>query len=305
MKDLPPEASALLARARTEHEPTSGELARTLDKLHQSLDFTRELADPQPIEPSSLGRPLVRAGLLSTRIKAVLLTVVLGGLVAVGVRSLRPRQASVSRTSIASSPFSASAPATRRLSNAAKTTKEVAVNEEPEHAEPLPAASAKTTANQQVTESPRAASLSPHAPRKPARAQTRASSAVDIQDVAEPPAAPDQPAAGQLGARSPLDSSLWDELEPPIPSELELIDGALSSLRQHDPKRSLSLLAQHAELYPHGMLATERRGLRVLALCAGGNRAQAARERATFLSTSAHTPMAERVRRSCRPDGEP
>jgi hypothetical protein len=90
-----------------------------------------------------------------------------------------------------------------------------------------------------------------------------------------------------------------------MPSELELIDSALSSLGDHDPERSLALLAQHAESYPRGMMVTERRGLRVLALCAAGNRAAAVREREAFLSDSAQTPMAERVRRSCQSKGEP
>jgi hypothetical protein len=43
----------------------------------------------------------------------------------------------------------------------------------------------------------------------------------------------------------------------------------------------------------------------VLALCAAGERARAVRERAAYLAGDPHTPMAERVRRTCRPEGEP
>jgi len=102
--------------------------------------------------------------------------------------------------------------------------------------------------------------------------------------------APTQPPRAQLGPERAVE-------------ELGLIRRALTSLRDHDPKRALALLNEHASDYPEGAFATERRGLRVVALCAAGHVEQGREERSAFLHKAGTSPVAERVRRACRDDG--
>lgn len=307
MKDLPPQAAALLARARAEHEPSARQLASTLDKLHQSLEFAPESVPLPRKEPTISTHTVARGGGLTMRAKAVWLTVAIGGLFVVGASVVRPefeRRGPEAAPSLAT--WSAA-----RADEPAVPDRVVAADLQPTNAppdlEPSTPAVPGPTARTRLPKPERPVRHAVDAPRpNRERARTYATmNSSSTTDSSAPGSTPTQPSDGSFAARIDLDRSSWDELEPPMPSELELIDDALSSLRDHNAKRSLSLLAQHEKQYPDGMLATERRGLRVLALCALGDRVRAARERAAYLSTAAQTPLAERVRRTCRPEGEP
>lgn len=84
--------------------------------------------------------------------------------------------------------------------------------------------------------------------------------------------------------------------EPPL--EQLLVD-AEAALAAGDPSRALALLRRHAEraaIDPH---ATRRIALRVLALCAAGERAQARDEGHAFLASHPDSPWSDAVRRSC------
>jgi hypothetical protein len=83
------------------------------------------------------------------------------------------------------------------------------------------------------------------------------------------------------------------------PNELTLIRRAMTSLRDRDPGRALTLLDEHAVRFPSGSFANERRGLHVVALCATGKLADGRREQAAFLKSSASSPIAARVRGAC------
>lgn len=82
-------------------------------------------------------------------------------------------------------------------------------------------------------------------------------------------------------------------------SELRLIGRALTELRDADPERALALLQRHAARFPRGAFATEREGLKVLALCAAGRIEEGRRAQAAFLRTSESAPIAVRVRLAC------
>ncbi|MET0341932.1 MAG: hypothetical protein ABW252_13080 [Polyangiales bacterium] len=86
------------------------------------------------------------------------------------------------------------------------------------------------------------------------------------------------------------------------PAEMTLIGRALAHLRDREPQRTLTLLDEHAEHYPNGKFATERKGLRVLALCAAGRIEEGRRARAAFLRELARAPIAVRVREACDED---
>lgn len=81
--------------------------------------------------------------------------------------------------------------------------------------------------------------------------------------------------------------------------ESELIRRALTSLRDHQPTSALAVLDEHASRFPSGAFATERAGLRVLALCEAGRTEEGLRARAEFLREAGKAPIAARVRHAC------
>ncbi|MET0287240.1 MAG: hypothetical protein ABW352_22335 [Polyangiales bacterium] len=84
-----------------------------------------------------------------------------------------------------------------------------------------------------------------------------------------------------------------------IGAELSLIEAAQQSLQRTQPGRALSQLEQHARSYPRGLLASEREGLRAIALCEAGRGAEGRRAKDAFLARAGSTPIAERVRKAC------
>lgn len=92
----------------------------------------------------------------------------------------------------------------------------------------------------------------------------------------------------------------------PAPTTLEtlraekaLIDEASRALAAGDGATAMAALDRHARQFPRGQLASERMGTRVLALCAQGRTADAARDAQRFLARYPRHPMAARVRASC------
>jgi hypothetical protein len=82
-------------------------------------------------------------------------------------------------------------------------------------------------------------------------------------------------------------------------AELALVRGAQDALRDHDATAALTLLDRHAAQFPFGVLREERSAARVLALCAL-DRIDAARDEAARLLRSApSSPQVARVRASC------
>jgi outer membrane protein assembly factor BamD (BamD/ComL family) len=64
----------------------------------------------------------------------------------------------------------------------------------------------------------------------------------------------------------------------------------------HDPQAALSLLDRVARAHPSGYFVEEREALRVLALMAAGQSAQAKRRADAFLRVYPSSPFADRVR---------
>jgi RNA polymerase sigma-70 factor (ECF subfamily) len=76
------------------------------------------------------------------------------------------------------------------------------------------------------------------------------------------------------------------------------VSRAQAALSAHDARAALAILDQHAALYPHGQLAEEREGLRVLAACTLDKRE--GRDRANaFLRLRPSSPLAGRIRAAC------
>jgi hypothetical protein len=77
-----------------------------------------------------------------------------------------------------------------------------------------------------------------------------------------------------------------------------LLREAHEALRASEPGRALDVLEQHAERFPRGALAEERRALRAIALCQAKSRGASA-EAEAFLRSAPESPLVERVRSAC------
>lgn len=86
---------------------------------------------------------------------------------------------------------------------------------------------------------------------------------------------------------------------PPEPTPDELLAGAEAALAAGDADRAMVLLQRHAVDAATDDTAPRRMALRVLVLCAQGERAGARAEATAFLAIHHASPWAERVRHSC------
>jgi len=84
-----------------------------------------------------------------------------------------------------------------------------------------------------------------------------------------------------------------------LEGEAQLLEEADAELRAGAPQAALARLAEHATKYPTGALSEERDGVRVIALCGAGQRAEARVEADRLLSASRKTSLATRIREAC------
>ena len=101
-------------------------------------------------------------------------------------------------------------------------------------------------------------------------------------EASEPPTSSTLPAAHRPRAAAPAPTTEIAPAEPSLaPSEdtlaeeLALMNTARAAVAQGDPTRALEALDRHAARFPHGALASERDVVRVSALCAAGQSAEA------------------------------
>ncbi len=79
----------------------------------------------------------------------------------------------------------------------------------------------------------------------------------------------------------------------------ELLPAAEAALAADDPDRAMALLQEHAARAPTDHAAPHRMALRVLVLCAKGERAQARDEASAFLVAHHDSQWSDAVRASC------
>jgi outer membrane protein assembly factor BamD (BamD/ComL family) len=84
-----------------------------------------------------------------------------------------------------------------------------------------------------------------------------------------------------------------------VAAELRLVREAQAQLRAGQTERALASLAEHARLYPQGVLREERAAARVLALCSLGRGEQARVEAEAFARVAPRSPYAGGLRRPC------
>lgn len=116
---------------------------------------------------------------------------------------------------------------------------------------------------------------------------------------------------GQLDVQQQGDSETPPPLRPEngVPSaslststlghETRLLQAAQAARRAGRNEQALTLLAEHARLFPHGVLRVERSVAQVLALCAEGREAAANRLRERVLREAPDLPATSRIHEPC------
>lgn len=122
---------------------------------------------------------------------------------------------------------------------------------------------------------------------------------------AEPVASPASEAAPRVrptaGASSPAMSSTNDDLA----AELALIKRATAAMHEGRHADGLAVLREHAERFPRGWMADERRVTRAELLCASGRVDEARTEARAFLREREGSALSGRMRRVCSEPKKP
>lgn len=84
-----------------------------------------------------------------------------------------------------------------------------------------------------------------------------------------------------------------------VREEIDLLREAEERFHGGAPADALALLERHAQRFPRGALAEERRASRILVLCQLGRTAAARAEAEAFVVESPNSPFVERVRHAC------
>ena len=140
-------------------------------------------------------------------------------------------------------------------------------------------------------------------------------------DSVAPYTAP-SPSSGRAQPRLPVATTQPEPTSPPEPAlnrdptpdltaELALLQRARAALDAHDFDAALRHLGEHAREFPDGQMREDRQLLRIEALCARGDAAQARAAASGFLREFPGSPHADRARNFCaesvtdrRPGGE-
>ncbi|MEX1364383.1 MAG: hypothetical protein AB1Z98_14750 [Nannocystaceae bacterium] len=125
--------------------------------------------------------------------------------------------------------------------------------------------------------------------------QTPVESAV-VRDVAEPESVRPRPRPSPRPASEPASAA------SSLMAELALIKEATAAKQQGRTAAGLRALQRHAEQFPKGTLADERRVLRAELLCAAGRPDEARAEVRSFLRQRAGSALSGRMERAC-PEG--
>lgn len=139
----------------------------------------------------------------------------------------------------------------------------------------------------------------------PANSVTTEARASEVVAAAKP-AAKVQETVSRVAAAEPTPTestaAVARDAEPKLPAhaptELAIMKRMQSALREADFAAVLSLCAEHARRWPHGVFEVEREAVRAIASCGEGTNDAVARAK-RFLAAHADAPVAMRVRAAC------
>ena len=314
MSELPPDALRVLQDARDADEPSTADFRRVRRALAATLVASTVLTT------ASAAKAAAPAGLGSVGVALKVVAVAVAVTVAGGFAAW---QLTHSADDVARSAVAAAAPVGAPRVPSARDDSTV-VDEERLEAKGGPRALAAESAVPaplrrraqtplRTDPSPVPAAQSPEALARP-RATAQAGRASPLKTaVAEREGSQRSLAtAGALPPHSEVSKPIESE-EPGLPkrqaeqvidepeSEVGLMRKASHALSSNAPRDALARLKEHSVLYPNGVLAQERRALRIIALCQLGQRAQARAARERFLSEAPRSPLAAQIRSACGP----
>ena len=94
------------------------------------------------------------------------------------------------------------------------------------------------------------------------------------------------------------------EKQPEAPAdtladEMKLVSRAAAAINDGNPGTALTVLNQHRQRFPEGIMAQERNGLEIIALCASGQNAKGLKRYRKFKSRSPNAPILMRITKTC------
>jgi hypothetical protein len=285
--EMPPQALAWLDAARDCDDPAHEDRARIAAAIAPklaALGVVPAVFTPAPLAaaPALTGATAASAGGLGLGAKLAMVVV------AASVAAGGPLYGIHSRERASAAP-GAPAQAARGSQVGSQHAVAAAGNARVAQAVPSPAEAraAETPAVESMATAQRASEMRPaHRQRARFAAPLRATRARSV-----PASERTAPPAESAATSEPIDSSLREELA--------LIARANTALRLEHPADALRALDEHARRFENGALGEERRGLRVLALCALSPNRAALDARDAFLRASPHALLAPKVRAAC------
>lgn len=294
MSELGPESRRLFKGAREDYEPSEDDRTRTNRALGRRLGIAGGLLVSTGTSAAASLAPDVAAG-----------GVAAGGGAAAGSMLLGVTKWLVVGVLVSAVGASGGVVAYRGASH----TPFAAATSRPTYSAPAPAAAAEPSLGASVDVPPvpalvpmtavtPPASAAPSTVKSSAQSSETRSASVPAALAASPEAVSTSTPSSVAVAASPLPVS-------PVADETRLLRSANQALHAGDAARALTLLEEHARLYPHGILTEERSAERVSALCALGRIDDAKLEAARFLVSTPDSPLAASVRASCGGDVDP
>jgi hypothetical protein len=293
MSDMTPDDDALIRQARLGMEPTDEDHARVKRKVLGQLGLGVGAATSVLSASTTAGARMVTASVLANVAK-----IVGGVIVVVGAGAAIAREwPSASVPSSVARSGSVVAPLAASVAPTPAAVRELAWSA-PAAASDAPAPPMAPTGSPTATASPGRAAP----PAAPSGDGSRESvppvSASAMAHIAET-ATPASPSLGEAATAASEPGQGSPAGPATVAAEARLLRDADAALRAGDAARALSLLDQHASLFPGGVLVEERDAERVVVLCALGQVAAAREAGSAFIRDHARSPLVARVRGSC------
>lgn len=293
---LGPDARALIAAAKDGDDPSSEDAARVRAKVATRLAIAMAAgvaassatkaatattgAGAGAVATGATGTGVLTGTIGATGAKVLLAVAIVGGSAATGgafALWTAPDGPRPAVTTIAS----ASTPSVNARALAEPPPRDPDVSDD----EPDPSSEAIA--------SPVSIASLPLAPDDPSPAARR-----ELRSTRASPGAADALAMDASAAAPPSSTSVLS-VPDAVVDEVVLLRSAQAAIARGDGAGALAWLREHEERFPDGVMAEERKAVRVFALCASGRSSEARAAATAFVAASPRSPLAARVKRSC------
>jgi hypothetical protein len=296
MKQLDPEARALLRTSRSGDQPSAEDRARMRSKVLAAL-IAESASSAQPAHaPRGASRALGASGKL---IGLAIVAITAASAVIWSQARIGRRPTAMPRTLAPSAQVIVQAPAPNAVippaAEPASPTTTVSV----------PVRSSARLRSAKVIQPAQVVRAVPAAPPESVEAESQSATGAAPTEAPNAPvpnaqALPGAPAAmTESAAVAPASSARPARPRDVLGEELALISAAQSALRAGDTTRAFALLQQHAQRFPGGALTQERLATQALASCSAGRYADGQRAIEQLALAAPNSPWLAGARRSC------